>query len=123
MVSSTKTGIRPLCAYSRRAPKPLVDILDENANSWEILGTNLSVKLGENEWASETNRLLIMDRRDYNKLGLGLDDLIEAYIQTVLSTIAIDKMAINLFNTKGKFRMKLFKSLNDDNTLLNEIML
>ena len=123
MVSSTVSGIRPLCAYSRRAPKPLVDQLDSNEASWDILGTNLSVKLGDNEWTSETNRLLIMDSRDYNKLGLGLDDLIEAYIQTVLSTIAIDKMAINLFNTKGKFRMKLFKSLNDDNTLLNEIML
>jgi len=122
MVSSTKSGIRPLCAYSRRAAKPLVDYLDDSADSWQILGTNLSVKLGENQWTSETNRLLIMDRRDYNKLGLGLDDLIEAYIQTVLSTIAIDKMAINLYNSKGKFRMKLFKSLNDDDTLLNEIM-
>ena len=87
-----------------------------------MLGTNLSVKLGQDEWTSDTNRLMLMDRRDFNKLGLGLDDLIEAYIQTVLSTIAIDKMCKKLYNSKGKFRMKLFKSLNDDNTLLNEIM-
>jgi len=122
MVSSTRDGIKPLCTYSRRAEKPLVDSLEDSNDSWPMLGTNLSVKLDENEWGSDTNRLMLMDRRDFNKLGLGLDDLIEAYIQTVLSTIAIDKMCGQLYNSKGKFRMKLFKSLNDDATLINEIM-
>jgi hypothetical protein len=63
-----------------------------------------------------------MDRRDFNKLGLGLDDLIEAYIQSVLSTIAIDRMAKKLINSKGQFRIKLFSSMNDDPFLLNEIL-
>lgn len=123
MVSSTTGGIKPLCTYSRRTAEPLADELTEGSDSWKMLGTNLSEKIGENQWTSDTNRLMLMDRRDFNKLGLGLDDLIEAYIQTVLSTIAIDKMCKNLFNTKGRFRMKLFKSLNNDNTLLNEILL
>lgn len=122
MVSSTKDGIKPLCTYSRRAESPLLDRLEDSSDSWSMLGTNLSVKLGDNEWGSDTNRLMLMDRRDFNKLGLGLDDLIEAFIQTVLSTIAIDKMCIKLYNSKGKFRMKLFKSLNDDATLINEIL-
>lgn len=121
MVSSTESGIRPLCIYSRRAASPLVDFLKEGSDSWAMLGTNLSIKKGENEWGSDTNRLMLMDRRDFNKLGLGLDDLIEGYIQTVLSTIAIDKMCIKLFNTKGKFKKKLFQSLNNDATLLDEI--
>lgn len=123
MVSSTLDGIRPLCIYSRRAEQPLADHLTNSDDSWSMLGTNLSVKLGDNQWGSDTNRLILMDRRDFNKLGIGLDDLIEAFIQTVLSTIAIDKMSINLYNSKGKFRMKLFKSLNNDATLLDEIML
>ena len=123
MVSSTENGIRPLCIYSRRASEPLADYLEDGSNSWSMLGTNLSIKKGENEWGSDTNRLMLMDRRDFNKLGLGLDDLIEGYIQTVLSTIAIDKMCINLYNSKGKFKQKLFKSLNNDSTLLNEIMI
>jgi hypothetical protein len=123
MVSSTADGIRPLCVYSRRAELPLSDELTSGSDSWAMLGTNLSIKEGENQWSSDTNRLMLMDRRDFNKLGLGLDDLIEAYIQTVLSTIAIDKMCKNLYNSKGKFRMRLFKSLNNDSTLLNEIML
>ena len=122
MVSSTTEGIRPLCIYSRRAEKPLADFLTEGSQSWPMLGTNLSIKKGENDWGSDTNRLLLMDRRDFNKLGLGLDDLIEAFIQTVLSSIAIDKMCINLYNSKGKFKQKLFKSLNNDTTLLEEIM-
>jgi hypothetical protein len=123
MLSSTEQGIRPLCVYSRRAEKPLTDTLSQGADSWAMLGTNLSVKEGDNKWSSDTKRLMLMDRRDFNKLGLGLDDLIEGYVQTVLSTIAIDKMCIRLFNTKGAFRMKLFKSLNNDQTLLAELML
>lgn len=122
MLSTTVNGIRPLCVYSRRAEKPLADYLDSGADSWSMLGTNLSIKQGTNEWSSDTNRLMLMDRRDFNKLGLGLDDLIEGYIQTVLSTIAIDKMCKALYNSKGKFRMKLFKSLNNDPTLLGEIL-
>ena len=121
MVSSTAEGIKPLCVYSRRAAKPLADHLDDGSSSWDMLGTNLSIKEGDNEWSSDTNRLMLMDRRDFNKLGLGLDDLIEGFIQTVLSTIAIDKMCKRLYNSKGRFRMRLFKSLNDDPTLLNEI--
>lgn len=123
MVSTTSTGIRPLCVYSRRTPAPLAEHLEDGKDSWQMLGTNLSVKLGDNEWTSDTNRLMLMDRRDFNKLGIGLDDLIEAYIQTVLSMIAVDKMAKKLFNSKGKFKLRLFKSLNNDKTLLEEILL
>ncbi len=123
MVSSTKNGIRPLCTYARRSAKPLVDQIQEGADSWQMLGTNLSFKNPDGSWNSDTNRLILMDRRDFNKLGIGLDDLIEAFIQTVLSTVAIDKMAQTLVNKQGKFRMRLFKSLNDDAGLIDEIKL
>ena len=122
MVSSTEKGILPLAVYARRARKPLEDTLDESSESWDMLGTNLSIKLPDGGWDSDTNRLVLMDRRDFNKLGIGMDDLIEAYIQTVLSMIAIDKMADNLLNKQGRFRMRLFKSLNDDPSLLDEIL-
>lgn len=121
MVSSTEKGIRPLCTYARRSEKPLVDNIHDGTDSWKILGTNLSFKNEDGSWGSDTNRLVLMDRRDFNKLGIGLDDLIEAYIQTVLSTVAIDKMAQTLINKHGKFRMRLFKSLNNDQSLLDEI--
>ena len=122
MVSSTPKGIRPLACYSRRAAAPLADELTGDDDSWAMLGTNLSEKLGSNQWTSDVNRLMLMDRRDFNRLGVGLDDLIEAYIQTVLSTIAIDKMAQQLFTKKGKFSKRLFQSLNDDPSLLEELL-
>jgi len=123
MVSTTEKGIRPLCTYARRAEKPLVDNIADGTDSWKMLGTNLSYKNADGTWNSDTNRLILMDRRDFNKLGIGLDDLIEAYIQTVLSMVAIDKMSQTLINKQGKFRMKLFKSLNNDKSLLEEIKL
>jgi hypothetical protein len=121
MLGNTKQGLRPLVVYSRRARTPLINQVEAGDSSWAMLGTNLSFRTPEGEWATETNRLLLMDRRDFNRLGLGIDDLIEAFIQTVLSTVAIDKMSQTFFNSKGKFRMKLFKSLNDDDALINEI--
>ena len=123
MVSSTPEGIKPLCTYARQAAKPLVNEIQDSADSWSMLGTNLSIKNEDGSWGSDTSRLVLMDRRDFNKLGVGLDDLIEAYIQTVLSMVAIDKMAQTLYNKQGKFRMRLFKSLNDDQNLLDEIKL
>ncbi len=122
MVSATEKGIRPLCTYARRSEKPLVDHIEDSTDSWQMLGTNLSLKNPDGSWGSDTTRLVLMDRRDFNKLGIGLDDLIEAYIQTVLSMVAIDKMAQTLVNKQGKFRMRLFKSLNNDPGLINEIM-
>jgi hypothetical protein len=122
MVSSTESGLRPLCTYARRAELPLVDHITEGTVSWKMLGTNLSFKNTDGTWGTDTTRLILMDRRDFNKLGVGLDDLIEGYIQTVLSMVAIDKMAQMLFNKDGKFKMRLFKSLNDDPHLLEEIL-
>lgn len=37
-----------------------------------MLGTNLSYKDNNGAWQTNTNRLILMDRRDFNKLGLGI---------------------------------------------------
>ena len=121
MIGSTGEGLRPICVYGRRAARPLPDTLDDGADSWQMLGTNLSYRKPDGTFDTDTARLLLMDRRDFNKLGIGLDDLIEAYIQTVLSTLAIDELAQQLFTKQGRFRMKLFRSLNDDAALIQEI--
>lgn len=120
MVYSSPQGFRPCAVYARRAKAPLEADVPED--SWKVLGTNLSVKLGNNEWSSETNRLMIMDRKDFNALGIGIDDLIEAYIQTVMSIVAIDDMAKYLTNKKGQFRHRLFESMDHDDSLKKEIL-
>ncbi len=120
MVYSSPQGFFPCAVYARRARSPMTSQL--KTGSWEVLGTNLSVKKGENQWESDTSRLMLMDSKDFNTLGIGLDDLIEAYIQTVLTIVAIDKMSQTLLNKKGQFRPKLFKSLDNDESLFNEIL-
>lgn len=123
MVCRGDNGYKPLCIYARRALKPLQATLDKDAtDSWDMLGTNLSGKDEEGNWTSDTNRLLLMDSRDFNKLGISIDDLIEGYVQTVLAAIAIDKMAKRLVSEDGSFNAELFRSLNDDQSLIDEIL-
>lgn len=144
-------AFRPLALYSRRAHKPLKNQLEEGEDSWGMLGTtsgslirphadipsspppfppfhnnegtNLSVKVGPNEWTTETNRLFLMDTRDFNKLGLGTDDLIDAFFQTVMATIAIDRLAIQLMKDPATFNRELFRSLNKDEVLMKELFI
>lgn len=121
MVTSGEEGFRPVGCYARRARRPLSKELHGSEDSWEMLGTNLSVKLGQDQWTSEINRLLLMDRKDFNQLGIGIDQLIECYIQTVLATIAIDQMASSLIREDGTLNKNLFQSLNKDESLMSEI--
>jgi len=121
MVCATDHGFRPLAIYGRRARMPLVEHL-VTATSWDVLGTNLSHRRDDGGWETDADRLMLMDRRDFNLLGLGLDDLIVRFIQTVLSTIAIDRLAYRLITQKGRLRRRLFRSLNDDDKLIAEIM-
>jgi hypothetical protein len=122
-VASGPTGFRPVAIYARRARKPLAAEVDSASESWDMLGTNLSEKRADGGWNADTDRLLLMDRRDFNKLGLGPDDLLEAYIQSVLSVIAIDRMARELTSTKtGGLKRRLFRSLNDDPRLFDEVL-
>jgi hypothetical protein len=122
MVVSTPTGFQPVSMYARRALQPLPDKLTDSSDSWEILGTNLSVKKSDGQWSTEPERLMMMDMKDFNKLGLGVDDLIDAYIQTVLATTAIDHMAVRLIREDGSFDQELYNSLNSDPALLAEVM-
>ncbi|WP_432403494.1 hypothetical protein [Wukongibacter sp. M2B1] len=121
MIASTRDGFAPMALYARRAEEPLKDELEAFEDSWKMLGTNLSVKTIDG-WDSEIRRLKLMDNKDFNQLGLSLDSLIEAYIQSVLSTIAIDKMANQLIGRKKNLKLKLFNAINGDQILMDEIM-
>ena len=124
MVSSTPSGFQPLAVYARRALLPLKPTLESADDSWQMLGTNLSIKKADGTWTTDTSRLLLMDCKDFNRLGIAIDDLIEAYVQTVLATLAIDRMAKRLTHgtADGQFDRQLYASLNNDHSLLGEIM-
>ena len=121
MVGQSPEGAYPVAMYARRARKPLSEE-SSSAPSWDMLGTNLSVKRADGSFRTEPERLMLMDEREFGRLGVGLDDLTEAYLQTVMAMHAIDQMCMRLVNAKGKFRHKLFASLDADPALLSEIM-
>ncbi len=123
MVGVSPEGFFPVAMYARRARTPLSPTLADGASSWSMLGTNLSVREADGSWSTESERLLLLDRRDFNLLGFGLDDFSEAYVQTVLSVTAVDAMACKLVNSKGRFRRRFFSTLNPDPSLLDEIAL
>lgn len=120
MVGCGEEGFFPVATYARRARTPLASEAPER--SWSVLGTNLSVKTEDGTWRSEPERLVLMDARDFNRLGVGLDDLIDGYVQTAMAVTAIDEMCKRLVTTKGRFGRKLFRSLNPDRALLDEIL-
>jgi hypothetical protein len=115
-----KNGWAPVALYARRAPQPLTDSCPQD--SWKVLGTNLSQKNKDGTWNTEEKRLIVAAVNSFNKLGLGVDDLINAYIQTVLASVAIDRLAKKLL-TDGKFHRDIFTSLNKDKKLLEEILI
>lgn len=121
MVCSSKNGFKPIAIYGRRAREPLADKIKAGQSSWDMLGTNLSYVSEAGSLASESSRLIMMDRRDFSQLGIGLDDIINSYMQTVFSTIAVDKMCKRLVDEHGDLNVKLFRSLNTDPSLLKEI--
>lgn len=121
MVGQSPEGAYPVAMYARRARRPLTPN-PTDASSWDMLGTNLSVKQDDGSFKTQPERLLLMDEREFGRLGVGLDDLTEAYLQTVMAMHAIDRMCTRLINVKGRFRHKLFASLDPDPALLNEVM-
>jgi hypothetical protein len=121
MVGAAQDGFYPVAIYARRARTALAADLLPGADSWSMLGTNLSVKAADGSWETQTERLVLMDARDFNRLGLGLDELIEGYVQTVLAMGAIDRMCSTLVSQKGTFRRRLFQSLNPDEMLDQEL--
>ncbi|MCB9915068.1 MAG: hypothetical protein H6828_07955 [Planctomycetes bacterium] len=121
MVSWQDHEYRPVAMYARRARLPVTSAPPEGSDSWTVLGTNLSKRVTDEQWDTEPSRLLMMDRKDFQQLGLGLDDLIDAYIQAVMANRAIDDLAQQLKKRGGGLKRDLFRSLVDDAELLSEI--
>lgn len=121
MVGCGPEGFFPVAIYARRANSPLSRDLDDAPSSWDMLGTNLSQRLADGSWTTDTERLMLMDSRDFNRLGIGIDALTDAYLQTVLAVTAIDRMATALTTTKGRFRRRFFMGVNPDAALAREV--
>ncbi len=97
MIHSTAEGLRPLAIYSRRSRFPLNEPLGEEVDSWEVYGTNLSVKSTEG-WTYDDVRLMLFDVKNFGTLGLGLDELVEGFVQSCMAVYAVDHKAKEMFD-------------------------
>ena len=115
----------PLFVFSYTCHQNIISVTNELHNPTRArnlavaalsVGTALSVYvlLGSSEHS-------LVDSRDFNKLGIGVDDLIEGYLQTVMAVTAIDRMAGQLLTKKGVFRRRFFREMNPDPALADEI--
>ena len=123
VVGGNQHGFVPISINGRRGRKPIVKNVDDNPelNSWDILGTNLSVKVNANTWENESERVIAMSTDDFDQLGIGLDDLIDGYVQTVLSVVAIDKFCDFFLNESDELDYSMFTLLNSDDKFIQEI--
>ncbi|KAI8867536.1 hypothetical protein GQ42DRAFT_171647 [Ramicandelaber brevisporus] len=129
VVVTDDDGFRPVSLSARRARKPLsndlADITVDGSSSWEMLGTNLTgIDPTDGSRTFDDDRLILMDMDGFDTLGLGMDDLIDGYIQTVLATIAIDRMSLQLQPAgSDSFDLEKFKEMNPDPVLIAELMM
>ncbi|CAG8646447.1 4156_t:CDS:2, partial [Ambispora gerdemannii] len=123
VLSGCKKGFRPVCVYARRARTPLVeDYRDLSAlNSWDMLGITLTVPDSTGKLIKEIDRLIPLDKKTFDQAKIDIDDLVDAYVQSFLATIAIDKMSSRLIRDDKEFNYALFKEMNPDPMLLREI--
>lgn len=120
MVGSGPQGFRPIAAYARRARAPLESAI--NGDAWLQYGTNLSYQDERGGWRTDDSRLIPLSEQEFETLGLGLDDLIDAYVQTVMATVAIDHMAIKLSDPITGLDLTAFAAMDNDPGLIRELI-
>jgi hypothetical protein len=118
MVCSGPRGFEPVAAYARRARDPL----GSDAPAMRRFATNLSSRDAGGAWTVDDSRLVPLGVAGFELLGLSLDDLIDAYVQTVLSVWAIEQMSRSLLDGRGDFDHHAFLAESGDDALLAELL-
>jgi hypothetical protein len=64
-------------------------------------------QLDDGSWTSQTERLLLMDSRDFNLVGIGLDDLIEVGKTRFLSAFLLST------SDRSEYNKSVFSGVKD----------
>lgn len=113
---NTQYGYRPIALFARRASKPLTT-KDDSSNLWDIIGTNMGSINSEGKLVLDQSRAMYSSMYEFDNYGLNLDDLIDVYVQSILTMLAIDQMALKL-TRNGKFDKEMYKMMVNPNDLL-----
>ncbi|KRZ93196.1 Chromosome transmission fidelity protein 18 -like protein [Trichinella sp. T8] len=119
MVCAGPAGWMPVAIYCRRAAEPLTAHCPPG-RSWDILGTNLSTG-ADGTSGTDTSRLILVDDRNFGDMQLGLDQLVECYVQTVLAASAVDAQCQRLLPERSRFDLSLFLELDNDKSFISEV--
>jgi hypothetical protein len=120
LLANGADGFRPISIFARTARRPLSSPMLQ-ASVRDELVTNLSHRDETGRWAADASRVVPLDEEHFSSLGLDLDDLIDAYVQSVMAVVAIDDMATGFTRADGTFDLDRFHSLNDDEVLREEL--
>jgi hypothetical protein len=113
-VAYTENGFRPSSIFSRKAKSPLKEKLEDITDYKKVLSTNIGGSIDYD------NQVVILDEEGFAHIGVKLENLIDAFIQTVLGAISIDMMACSLMKD-NQFDHEKYLSLNHDEKLYEEL--
>lgn len=126
---NSPTGFKMITICCARAPAPFA----KNGEAAEIAPNALLNKIrtvhendvyitniGPNPNGEE--RSFYVDDAGMKGMGIGMDDVIDGFMQTVYSIHAIDNMCKKLTMEDGELNMQLLTELNPDPQLLAEVV-
>lgn len=121
---SLPSGFKMTAIRGARAPEPFASICSEtnrSPTSTKTLNEDAYItNIGTDDRSA--SRLVILDDAAMRGLAIGIDDIVDGFIQTVFSIHAIDAMCKRLTTSDGELNLQLLKELNPDPQLLAELM-
>lgn len=117
LVAAGVDGFRPIAGFARQAKSELVFPLEQETLRDQLV-TNLSYRDERGEWGTDVSRVVPLDETHFGSLKLTLDDLVEAYVQSVMSVVAIDQLASALSDENQQFDISAFHALNEDRNVI-----
>jgi len=118
IVTDSPTGYKLICICGARASMPFyrgrADVVDEQSDLSYI--TNIVPKELEG-----MERDIPASEDGVKRMGFTVDNVVDAYLQSVMCMLAIDQVCQNLFREDGCLDLELLKKLCPDPQLLSEV--
>lgn len=122
---SDPSGFKMTAIRAARAARPFTSIRSEEnkllTDSIETLDEDAYITNLGTTGRSES-RAIIIDDAAMDALAIGIDDVVDGFMQTVFSIHAIEDMCKRFTTKDGELNLELLKELNPDPQLLAELI-
>jgi len=116
MLSNGSRGFRLISTFGRKAKQRFSFPLRQESVRDQLI-TNISFRDQSGQWQTDPQRVVPFNEENFGRLGLTLDDLIDAFLQSAMAMVAIDELSKELSDSEGKLDLPAFHSLNGDREL------